>query len=174
MIPDPEIILDVEDSGIPSTENLVGWAKAALENDPAQLCIRIVDRDEMQSLNDRYAGKAYATNVLSFPMQNSDTEIIEGFPDTLTMKSLGDIAICAPVVLEEAEEQGKLPGAHWAHMVVHGVLHLRGFDHQLEDQAQAMESKETGILSELGFPNPYADVDHPETQSGADVVRNQN
>lgn len=110
-----------------------------------ELCIRIVDAQESAQLNEHYRHKAGATNVLSFP---SDVRL----PD-LTL--LGDLVICAPIVVAEAEAQTKAQDAHWAHMVVHGVLHLLGYNHIGDHEAEVMESKERVILSRLGFGDPY-------------------
>ena len=102
----------------------------------------------MTVLNQRYRGKDGATNVLSFPYAP-----LPGVNSAL----MGDVVICAPVVEVEAREQGKRPEVHWAHMVVHGMLHLQGFDHETEHQAIKMERVETDILTGLGYPDPYAD-----------------
>lgn len=111
------------------------------------LTIRIVDEQEGMDLNQQFRGKASATNVLAFP-----TDV----PDWLAEGSyLGDLAICGPIVLQEAEAQQKTALAHWAHMVVHGSLHLLGYDHQTEAQAAEMEALETAILADLHYPDPY-------------------
>ena len=102
-----------------------------------------------QALNRDYRGKDCPTNVLSFPME---------LPEEFNMPMLGDLVICAPVVAREAEEQGKSPESHWAHMVVHGVLHLQGYDHQNSAEAEEMESLERRILAGLGYPDPYGDT----------------
>lgn len=125
------------------------WARAAADataNEAAELSIRVVDEDESAGLNQTYRHKSGPTNVLSFPC-----EVPAGVPNDL----LGDLVICAPVVAREALEQGKNPEAHWAHMVIHGVLHLRGYDHLQEDEAEQMEALEVEILDGLGYPNPY-------------------
>jgi probable rRNA maturation factor len=126
--------------------------KAAREKAAGQkveLSSRLVDEAESADLNQRYRGKTGPTNVLSFPFEPP--------PGTRGRKYLGDLAICAPVVAREAVEQGKDLEAHWAHLVVHGVLHLLGYDHLEEPEAQVMEALETRILGELGFPPPYED-----------------
>ncbi len=135
-------------SGLPEDDALTLWCKAALGdvNTDAELSLRIVDDPEMHELNLRYRGKDRSTNVLSFPAE---------LPDGIDIPLLGDIVICAPVVASEATEQHKSLTAHWAHMVVHGTLHLRGYDHIDEDEALAMEALETHILTGLGFPAPY-------------------
>jgi len=116
-----------------------------------ELAVRITDEAESRRLNHRYCGKNRATNVLSFPC-----EVPQGIPAEAIGKPIGDLMICAPVVRREALEQHKSLAAHLAHMVVHGVLHLRGFDHQDEAAAQAMEARERDVLARLGFSDPYA------------------
>jgi probable rRNA maturation factor len=134
---------DVDLRDVPSPELMRRWAQAALGASQGRgLCIRVVGREEGRFLNASYRESDRATNVLAFPAGGTlDTEI----------DLLGDIAICAPVVREEAPEQS-MRQRHWAHMVVHGVLHLLGHDHRYEDEAQWMESCEEAILSDLGFP----------------------
>lgn len=131
----------------PDDEFLRRAAAAALEGRraDAELCLRIVDRGESAELNRRYRGKAGPTNVLSFPC---DAQV----PD---LALLGDLVICAPVVAAEAEAQGKPAAAHWTHLVVHGVLHLLGFDHIGDHEAEIMEAEERAILARLGYPDPY-------------------
>ncbi len=137
-------------AGLPSSVSFRRWVDAALRGagrrQQAELSIRIVDADEGRALNRDYRGKDYATNVLSFP-----AELPSGAPLPL----IGDLAICAPVVQREAAEQGKSPRAHWAHLTIHGVLHLLGYDHQDEAEAEAMEALETRILAGLGIADPY-------------------
>jgi probable rRNA maturation factor len=137
--------------GIPAANSFRQWTRAALQGagrrKPVELSIRVVGTEEGHTLNRQYRGKDYATNVLSFP-----TEL----PPGVVLPLLGDLAICAPVVLREAAEQGKLPRDHWAHLTVHGVLHLLGHDHIIEVEAEAMESLETRILARLGISDPYA------------------
>jgi probable rRNA maturation factor len=134
--------------GLPREEDFQRWVARALcgRSGAAELTVRIVDSDESAELNEHYRGRAGPTNVLSFPY--------EPLPGA-AVPLLGDLVICAPVVAREAREQGKELRAHWAHMVVHGVLHLLGYDHQDERQAQEMETLETGILAAMGFPDPY-------------------
>ncbi len=121
------------------------WARAALEGG-GQVTVRYVDAEEGRSLNRDYRGKDYATNVLSFVYEN----------DPLTV---GDLVICAPVVLREAGEQKRSSEAHHAHLVVHGMLHLQGYDHETgEEDARAMEARETEILAGLGYPDPYREA----------------
>ncbi|MGX2040200.1 rRNA maturation RNase YbeY [Methylocaldum sp. MU1018] len=144
-----EIQHATERQGIPEDEKFPQWASAAVKRDRAELVIRIVDETESAELNEHYRHKAGPTNVLSFPF-----EVPKGIPNDL----LGDLVICAAVVEREAREQGKNPEAHWAHMVVHGVLHLQGYDHISESDAAVMEAEEIAILDRLGFPNPYEET----------------
>ena len=135
----------------PKAALLRKWAKSALNSKldkAAELTIRIVDVAEMTHLNSSYRQKTGPTNVLSFP-----AEIPDGVE--LGIHLLGDIIICPAVVNQEAKEQQKTPEAHWAHMVVHGVFHLLGYDHVLDDDARVMEALEIQILNQLGFANPY-------------------
>ena len=111
-----------------------------------ELTIRIVDEDEARKLNKKWRQHPYPTNILSFPLE---------CPFPLEIPLLGDLVICAPIVNQEAAKQHKTLEAHWAHLVVHGILHLLGYDHLDEAQAQIMESLEIQILHDLGFPNPY-------------------
>ena len=137
-------------AGLPSALSFRRWVDAALagarRRRPAELAIRIVGTREGRILNRDYRGKDYATNVLSFPVE---------LPPGIHLPLLGDIAICAPVVTREAAEQGKLPAHHWAHLTVHGVLHLLGYDHIAEADAVQMETLETRILARLGVADPY-------------------
>jgi probable rRNA maturation factor len=136
--------------GIPGDSDLDTWCRAALAADAAgEITVRIVDADEGADLNARYRGREGPTNVLSFP---ADTDLPHA-PDEPRL--LGDIVICAPLVAAEAEAQGKAANAHWAHLVVHGALHLTGYDHEAETDAEIMESRERRILAELGFDDPY-------------------
>jgi probable rRNA maturation factor len=134
---------------LPSAQQFTLWAKAATQVGNAEITIRVVDEEESAALNGQYRGKSGPTNVLSFPFQA---------PPGMKTDILGDLLICAPVVEREANEQGKNPQAHWAHMVVHGVLHLQGYDHSDEQEAVIMETEEIAIMNELGFPNPYAEA----------------
>lgn len=132
----------------PTLTNVKKWVSAALNHiqRSGELSIRIVDETEMSELNGQYRNKPKPTNVLSFPCQ---------LPAPIRGHLLGDIVICAPVIEREAKEQEKNLSAHWAHMLIHGVLHLCGFDHENEQDALLMESTEITILHELGFPDPY-------------------
>ena len=149
-----DVQLATELESVPSFEELEAWAIAALGSAPdanreqAELSLRIVDEAESQTLNRDYRGKDKPTNVLSFPA---------GLPEGLDIPLLGDLVICAPVVVREAAEQGKPLAAHWCHMVVHGCLHLLGYDHIDDAEAVAMEALETRILGRLGYPDPYSD-----------------
>ena len=126
----------------PSEVDFQRWAEGALpEQPPREFTIRIVDETEGAELNQRWRNKPGPTNVLSFPAGMDDY--------------LGDIVICAPVVEREAVEQGKTPEAHWAHLTVHGLLHLCGYDHQTDAEATEMERLETELLQKLGYPDPY-------------------
>ena len=133
--------------GVPHARSFARWANAAFaaaasrsRSKATELTIRVVGAAESRRLNRTWRGKDKPTNVLSF---------------TAEAPVLGDLAICAPVVAREAREQGKPPAAHWAHMVVHGVLHLLGYDHENDRDAERMEARETKILAQLGMPNPY-------------------
>jgi probable rRNA maturation factor len=138
----------VDEGECPSSQDFHRWAAAALgERDDAEMSIRIVDVDESEQLNTTYRHKAGPTNVLSFPAV---------VPDEVHSPLLGDLVICAPVVRQQAKEQGKAEEAHYAHMVVHGVLHLLGYDHLSADDAEEMESLEKKILAGMGYDDPYA------------------
>jgi len=134
--------------GLPAAASFRKWIAAALHGRimRADVCLRIVDEREGRSLNRHYREKNYATNVLSFPAE---------LPTGVKLPLLGDIVICAPVVAREAREQHKLLHAHYAHLTIHGVLHLLGFDHENEREAMVMETIERGILAGLGLPDPY-------------------
>jgi probable rRNA maturation factor len=136
----------VQAEGIPTTATLRQWARESIGGDPpGELTIRIVDEAESASLNGRFRQKPKPTNVLSFPYE----------AEALDEPILGDLVICAPVVAREAGEQGKSADSHWAHMVVHGVLHLLGYDHENDEDAEKMEARELEILARLGFSDPY-------------------
>ncbi len=137
---------------LPDKALLQKWVEKALDvqNQAAEIILRIVDEAEGKALNKTWQKKDSATNVLSFPIG----ETLAVLPNLL-----GDIVICAPIVEREAEVQGKQSDAHWAHLVTHGVLHLQGYDHQNQEQAHLMETKEIAILKSHCYPNPY----HSET-----------
>lgn len=136
------------DEPSPTDQQILDWCERTLQSEKQQgeLTIRVVNRDEMALMNETYRHKTGPTNVLSFPVPD--------LPD-VEHNLLGDILICASVVNQEAAEQDKPNLAHWAHMVIHGTLHLLGYDHQEDEQAQAMEAKEIALLAQLGFANPY-------------------
>jgi probable rRNA maturation factor len=128
-------------SNLPTASQFRKWAKAALRVD-TEVTIRIVDTEEGKMLNNTYRGKDYATNVLTFPL-TEDPHL------------MGDIIICAPVVEAEAKAQQKSLDAHFAHLTVHGILHLHGYDHETDPQAELMEGLETAIVTKLGYASPY-------------------
>ena len=129
------------ETAIPSKNDFKKWANASLRVD-TEVTIRIVDELEGKALNLAYRGRDYATNVLTFPITDEP-------------HLMGDIIICAPVVESEAQFQQKSLEAHYAHLTVHGILHLHGYDHEIEAQAELMESLEISILAKLGYANPY-------------------
>jgi probable rRNA maturation factor len=133
---------------LPENELIIKWAEQALDEQhkEAEITLRVVDIDEGQKLNKEWRKKDSATNVLSFPVG----EVIEQAPNLL-----GDIVICAPIVELEAKEQGKEFEAHWAHLIIHGILHLQGYDHESDEEANMMETKEIHILKKIGYTNPY-------------------
>lgn len=147
--------LESEDEDIPDTAEVQHWAEqACLCEDQVIASVQVVDNDEMRELNSTWRGKDGPTNVLSFPMQS---------PEEVDLKILGDLALCAPVINAEARQQHKPVSAHWAHMVVHGMLHLQGYDHIEQQQAEEMEALEIRILDQLGFDNPYLQPAYRET-----------
>ncbi|MCS4504997.1 Endoribonuclease YbeY [wastewater metagenome] len=153
---DTDIQLASAVAEVPDDDDFRRWVEAALAGRrlEAEVSVRIVDEPEGRELNATYRGRDYATNVLSFPA---------GLPEGVDLPMLGDLVICAPVVEREAAEQGKPARAHWAHMVVHGILHLLGHDHIEDDEAELMEAEERTVLAALGFPDPYAEsVEVPE------------
>lgn len=156
--------VDIQTASIepaPEEDDIRRWIAAALaggaRSADSEICVRLVDRDEMSKLNRDYRAKEGPTNVLSFP---SD------LPNELELPLLGDIVICAPVVRTEAAQQHKSLRAHWAHMTIHGTLHLLGYDHIEDYQAAAMEALETRILEQLNFACPYRDTQAMEQTSG--------
>ncbi len=154
--PDQRLILEVqhasEVSDVPDEQALHAWALAALEDTPGpvELVIRIVDEPESRMLNARYRGKNKPTNILSFPFEA---------PHGIEVNLMGDLVICAGVVARESREQHKPLDHHWAHMVVHGVLHLRGYNHLDDAQAGVMEALEKRILKGFGIADPYLQTD---------------
>jgi probable rRNA maturation factor len=145
-----------DDPQIPAVSDIQAWIAAAVERSGRQpagdvdVAVRVVDADEIRTLNRLYRDKDKSTNVLSFP-----TGKIDGLPVEAGMQ-LGDVVVCAAVVAAEAGEQGKAPGDHWAHMIVHGTLHLLGFDHENDAEAIEMEALETQILASQNVTDPYA------------------
>lgn len=128
----------------PTRAQFLSWIKAVIP--AAELTIRITDEQESAMLNEKYRGKQGPTNILSFPMETSHDA---------KCPYLGDLVICAPLVAQEAQQQNKQVLHHWAHLTVHGVLHLLGYDHDQEEEAEIMEKMEINILQGLGFSNPY-------------------
>lgn len=147
-----DVQLATDDASLPTQRQLVEWARAAWRggSDDTEVVLRAVDEAEGRRLNHKFRGRDRATNVLSFPFEP---------PPGVEFDQLGDLVICAPVVAREATAQGKSAAAHWAHMVVHGMLHLQGYDHETDEQAAEMEARETRILTALGFAAPYAGED---------------
>lgn len=147
-LPEVDVQIATADGEIPSDEEFRTWVAATLppEELASEITIRIVSADESRALNSQYRRIDKPTNVLSFP---SD------LPPELQIPLLGDLVVCASVVAREALEQQKSLSAHWAHMVVHGTLHLLGYDHEVDTEAEIMEALETRILTDLGFPAPY-------------------
>lgn len=145
---DLDLQIAVEGFELPSTQEMELWVKTALRDsmEQAELTIRIVDVAESQMLNSTYRGKDKPTNVLSFPFEA---------PPGIELPLLGDLVVCAAVVKQEAIDQNKPLSAHWAHMVVHGCLHLLGYDHIEDIEAEEMESIETQLIESLGYNNPY-------------------
>ena len=135
--------------GVPSSVEIARWAEAALagRSEGAEMTVRVVGEAEGAALNARYRRRAGATNVLAFAFDA---------PELPSLRILGDVVVCAPVAAREAREQSKRLDAHWAHLVVHGTLHLLGHDHDAPDSAQEMETIERTILGRLGYPDPYA------------------
>ena len=136
-------------ASVPQPALFQAWVDAALAGRRTdwELAIRLVDEPEGRTLNHDYRGRDAATNVLSFPVD---------LPEGVDLPLLGDLVICAPVVAREAAEQGKSETAHWAHLTVHGVLHLLGFDHATSVEADVMEGEEQRVMAQLGFSDPYA------------------
>ena len=136
--------------GVPCRADFRRWLRAA-EPGAARITVRLVDEAEGRQLNRDYRGKDYATNVLTFAYdEGEDMPLPEGLP------LMGDLVLCRQVVEREAAEQGKALDAHYAHLSVHGMLHLQGFDHEVDAEAEEMEAREREILATLGYPDPYA------------------
>lgn len=155
-----DVQIACEDEEQPPPSKIEQWVLATLnhpgvpERDSAELTVRIVDEAESQALNHNYRDKPAPTNVLSFPAD---------LPDHIKLPLLGDLVVCAAVVNREAREQHKIQSHHWAHMIVHGCLHLLGFDHIEDQQAQQMEALEVDILASLQIADPYSDHEPPHT-----------
>lgn len=153
-------VQNVSDLVVPDVEWLTSCASLAYAGErEASAVLRIVSTEEAQSLNRDYREKDYATNILSFP--SDFTELPEGLLDEIEQGYLGDLVVCAEVVAQQADEQQKTASQHWAHLVIHGMLHLQGHDHISEPEASEMEAIEIKLLEKLGVPNPYN-----ETQEG--------
>ncbi|MDF3030301.1 MAG: metal-binding protein [Moraxellaceae bacterium] len=139
---------------LPGVDEFTRWAEAALAEaghaEPVEITVRLVDAEESRTLNRDYREKDKPTNVLSFP-----SDLPDFLRPQLEVLPLGDLVICAPVVAAEAAAEGKPVHAHWAHLTVHGVLHLLGFDHIEDEDAGVMEAREIAILASLGIENPY-------------------
>lgn len=138
-------------SNLPSEQDFQLWVETCLAQyqTPFELTIRLVEKSESQELNHTYRGKDKSTNVLSFPFE---------VPEGVELNLLGDLIICSEVVAEEAQKQGKSLQSHWAHMVIHGCLHLLGYDHIADDEAEEMEALEINLMKSLNFSNPYLEI----------------
>lgn len=163
-----KLLVDIQTASsvpVPAKEDIRHWIGTALTTinalagqttrEQVEISVRLVDDAEMAQLNTTYRGKKGSTNVLSFPAD---------LPAELNLPLLGDIVICAPVVAAEAAQQGKSASAHWAHMTIHGTLHLLGYDHIEEDDAATMEALESAILGQLNYSCPY-NIDQPHEQA---------
>lgn len=150
-----DVQLACDDKSVPAADVIAGWVNRALGavdiSTDAEVSVRVVDTAEMQRLNSEFRDQDKPTNVLSFPAGELD-----GLPDDAELP-LGDIVVCATLVASEAEQQGKTIGDHWAHMLIHGTLHLLGFEHESDSDAAEMEGLEIRIMSDHGVANPYAE-----------------
>ena len=153
-----------EYTSLPDFSLLEQWVNATLQNgidDKLTVVVRVVNEEESAELNNDFRGKNYATNVLSFPFEKPSVALLEEYGidpallEDLDENHLGDLVICEPVLQKEAAQQDKSLQHHWCHLVVHGVLHLQGFDHISDEEAEIMEALEVKILAKLGFANPY-------------------
>ncbi len=147
----PRLYLDlvVNAAGyVPKRAQFAGWARSAIRDCPrsVRLGVRVVEAREAASLNEGFRGRPGPTNVLSFGYEDEDRGAV---------RFLGDLVLCAPVVAAEARDLARPLDAHWAHLVIHGILHLRGFDHETDQDARLMETRETQLLERLGFADPY-------------------
>ena len=143
-----EIQNESQSSLIPEKKQFKYWLDAVLKNDnqDSEIVIRVVDKDEMIKFNEQYRDKKGSTNILSFPFE---------VPDGVESQLLGDLLVCAPVVEQEARQQNKKLEQHWAHLIIHGILHLLGYNHIDDVEAEEMEALEINILSTIGINNPY-------------------
>lgn len=150
-----DVQLAADDESIPAADDIAIWVNRAIDaagsSSKREVSVRVVDADEMQQLNSEFRDQDKPTNVLSFPAGE-----LAGLPDDAD-RPLGDIVVCAAVVADEAEQQGKRPGDHWAHMIVHGTLHLLGFDHESDSDAAEMEGLENRIMTDHGIASPYGE-----------------
>lgn len=157
----PKLLLAVQYGinarGLPSRAQIRRWARAALESS-ARVTVRIVGSGEARALNRHFRGRDYPTNVLTFILRERP-------------RLEGDLALCAPVVAREARDQGKSVSAHYAHLVVHGLLHLQGYDHEAEREARVMERLEAGIVARLGYPDPYGSGERRRERGAATTRR---
>ena len=146
-----EIQTIFKSNGQPDQEHIQRWVDVALDgfNQDTEIVVRIVNEQESAELNEQYRHKPGPTNILSFPVE---------VPEGIELNLLGDLVVCAPVLEKEALEQDKLLAHHWAHIIVHGVLHLLGYDHIDETEAELMEAKEIAVLNKLHINNPYSEV----------------
>ena len=152
-----DVQVATQSDDLPELEQLQAWVNAVLSaaqypQTEAELSVRLVDENESRSLNHQYRDKDKSTNVLSFPFEQP-----QGLPPEAQLPLLGDLVICVAVVTREATEQGKTLESHWAHMLIHGTLHLLGYDHLEDAEAEAMEALEIQILTGLGYSNPYCE-----------------
>lgn len=151
-----ELDVQREVSALPNDDELFTWVNETLDSESfadAELTIRFVSEAEIAELNKQYRNKSGSTNILSFPF-----EVPAELDGEVELNLLGDLIICSDVVKKEAEQQNKSERAHWAHMLVHGTLHILGYDHLTDADADVMEAKEIKILSKLGYTDPYLDV----------------
>ena len=150
-----EVQLACDDEYVPAADDIAAWVNRAIDaagsSSDMEVSVRVVNAAEMQQMNCEFRDQDKSTNVLSFPAGD-----LAGLPDEAE-RPLGDIVVCAAVVADEAEQQGKTQTDHWAHMIVHGTLHLLGFDHENDSDAAEMESLEIRIMTDHGVANPYAD-----------------
>ena len=150
---DVDLDIQREVDGLPKDQELVKWVKEVLtleQHGDTELTIRFVSEEESAELNNQYRNKHNSTNILSFPFE---------MPEEVELNLLGDLVVCSDIVKKEAAEQQKEELAHWAHMIVHGTLHLLGYDHLTDAEANVMEAKEIKILSQLGYSDPYRELE---------------